>query len=106
MRRPALHRPPGRNSTRPISSSAISASQRGQISAGGQLLELPYGENPHQRAAYYTQVGARAHVLSQVAQLGGHVHVQQLVHREALQRRRELLQRLAQGLVGGAVRAV
>ncbi len=34
-------------------------------------LELPYGENPHQRAAFYTQIGARAHVLSQVAQLGG-----------------------------------
>ncbi len=34
-------------------------------------LELPYGENPHQRAAFYTQVGTRAHVLSQVAQLGG-----------------------------------
>jgi phosphoribosylaminoimidazolecarboxamide formyltransferase/IMP cyclohydrolase len=34
-------------------------------------LELPYGENPHQRAAFYTQIGTRAHVLSQVAQLGG-----------------------------------
>ena len=34
-------------------------------------LELPYGENPHQRAAFYTQIGARTHVLSQVAQLGG-----------------------------------
>jgi phosphoribosylaminoimidazolecarboxamide formyltransferase/IMP cyclohydrolase len=34
-------------------------------------VELPYGENPHQRAAFYTQVGARAHVLSQVAQLNG-----------------------------------
>ncbi len=34
-------------------------------------LELPYGENPHQRAAFYTQIGARAHVLSQVAQLAG-----------------------------------
>ncbi len=34
-------------------------------------LELPYGENPHQRGAYYTQVGARRHVLSMVSQLGG-----------------------------------
>jgi phosphoribosylaminoimidazolecarboxamide formyltransferase / IMP cyclohydrolase len=34
-------------------------------------LELPYGENPHQRAAFYTQIGARAHVISQVAQLAG-----------------------------------
>jgi phosphoribosylaminoimidazolecarboxamide formyltransferase/IMP cyclohydrolase len=34
-------------------------------------LDLPYGENPHQRAAYYSQVGARIHVLSMVSQLGG-----------------------------------
>ena len=25
--------------------------------------ELRYGENPHQRAAFYSQVGSRAHVL-------------------------------------------
>jgi phosphoribosylaminoimidazolecarboxamide formyltransferase/IMP cyclohydrolase len=36
-----------------------------------KVLELPYGENPHQRAAYYEQVGARTHVLSMVSQLGG-----------------------------------
>src|SRR5213076_1258096 len=36
-----------------------------------KVLELPYGENPHQRAAYYAQVGARTHVLSMVSQLGG-----------------------------------
>jgi phosphoribosylaminoimidazolecarboxamide formyltransferase/IMP cyclohydrolase len=41
------------------------------VRAFERQLELPYGENPHQRAAFYTQVGARAHVLSQVAQLGG-----------------------------------
>jgi phosphoribosylaminoimidazolecarboxamide formyltransferase/IMP cyclohydrolase len=35
------------------------------------VLELPYGENPHQRAAYYAQIGTRTHVLSMVAQLGG-----------------------------------
>ena len=35
------------------------------------MLDLPYGENPHQRAAYYSQVGARAHLLSNVSQLGG-----------------------------------
>ncbi|MDQ6806922.1 MAG: bifunctional phosphoribosylaminoimidazolecarboxamide formyltransferase/IMP cyclohydrolase [Actinomycetota bacterium] len=34
-------------------------------------LDLPYGENPHQRAAYYAQVGARVHVLSMISQLGG-----------------------------------
>jgi phosphoribosylaminoimidazolecarboxamide formyltransferase/IMP cyclohydrolase len=41
------------------------------VRAFERVLELPYGENPHQRAAYYTQVGARTHVLSMVAQLGG-----------------------------------
>jgi phosphoribosylaminoimidazolecarboxamide formyltransferase/IMP cyclohydrolase len=35
------------------------------------VLDLSYGENPHQRAAYYAQVGARTHVLSMVGQLGG-----------------------------------
>jgi phosphoribosylaminoimidazolecarboxamide formyltransferase/IMP cyclohydrolase len=35
------------------------------------VLDLPYGENPHQRAAYYTQVGARTHVLSMVRQISG-----------------------------------
>ncbi len=41
------------------------------VRAFERQLELPYGENPHQRAAFYTQVGARSHVLSQVAQLAG-----------------------------------
>jgi phosphoribosylaminoimidazolecarboxamide formyltransferase / IMP cyclohydrolase len=41
------------------------------VRAFERVLELPYGENPHQRAAYYSQVGARTHVLSMVAQLGG-----------------------------------
>ncbi|MBX5440557.1 MAG: bifunctional phosphoribosylaminoimidazolecarboxamide formyltransferase/IMP cyclohydrolase [Solirubrobacteraceae bacterium] len=36
-----------------------------------RVTDLPYGENPHQRAAFYTQVGARRHVMSQVAQLHG-----------------------------------
>jgi phosphoribosylaminoimidazolecarboxamide formyltransferase/IMP cyclohydrolase len=35
------------------------------------VLDLPYGENPHQRAAYYAQVGARMHILSMVKQHGG-----------------------------------
>ena len=39
------------------------------VRAFERVLELPYGENPHQRAAYYAQVGARTHVLSMVAQL-------------------------------------
>src|SRR5438067_5654029 len=33
--------------------------------------ELAYGENPHQRAAYYAEVGARRHLLSRVQQLHG-----------------------------------
>ena len=41
------------------------------VRAFERVLELPYGENPHQRAAFYSQVGARTHVLSMVAQLGG-----------------------------------
>jgi phosphoribosylaminoimidazolecarboxamide formyltransferase/IMP cyclohydrolase len=41
------------------------------VRAFEKVLDLPYGENPHQRAAYYAQVGARMHVLSMVAQHGG-----------------------------------
>jgi phosphoribosylaminoimidazolecarboxamide formyltransferase / IMP cyclohydrolase len=41
------------------------------VRAFQKVLDLPYGENPHQRAAYYEQVGARTHVLSMVSQLGG-----------------------------------
>ena len=41
------------------------------LSAYEKVTDLSYGENPHQRAAYYAQVGARMHVLSQVRQLGG-----------------------------------
>ena len=41
------------------------------MSAYEKVTDLSYGENPHQRAAYYSQVGARMHVLSQVRQLGG-----------------------------------
>ena len=32
---------------------------------------LAYGENPHQRAAYYAEAGARRHLLSRVDALGG-----------------------------------
>src|SRR5204863_247965 len=34
-------------------------------------LELAYGENPHQRGAYYAERGARRHLLSRVEQLHG-----------------------------------
>jgi phosphoribosylaminoimidazolecarboxamide formyltransferase/IMP cyclohydrolase len=36
-----------------------------------KLADLAYGENPHQRAAYYVEVGARRHLLSMVDQLAG-----------------------------------
>ena len=36
-----------------------------------KVLDLAYGENPHQRAAYYQQAGARTHLLSMVAKLHG-----------------------------------
>jgi phosphoribosylaminoimidazolecarboxamide formyltransferase/IMP cyclohydrolase len=34
-------------------------------------LDLSYGENPHQKAVYYSQRGARTHVLGRVEQLHG-----------------------------------
>ena len=33
--------------------------------------DLTYGENPHQRAAFYVEAGARRHLLSRIEQLGG-----------------------------------
>ncbi len=41
------------------------------VRAFEKTMELPYGENPHQRAAYYTQVGSRTHALSMVQQHQG-----------------------------------
>jgi phosphoribosylaminoimidazolecarboxamide formyltransferase / IMP cyclohydrolase len=41
------------------------------VRAYEKVVDLPYGENPHQRAAFYAQIGARAHVLSQVQQHHG-----------------------------------
>jgi phosphoribosylaminoimidazolecarboxamide formyltransferase/IMP cyclohydrolase len=36
-----------------------------------KVADLSYGENPHQRAAYYAEDGLRRHLLSRVEQLGG-----------------------------------
>jgi phosphoribosylaminoimidazolecarboxamide formyltransferase / IMP cyclohydrolase len=36
-----------------------------------KVLDLSYGENPHQRAAYYQEAGARTHLLSMVSKLHG-----------------------------------
>jgi phosphoribosylaminoimidazolecarboxamide formyltransferase/IMP cyclohydrolase len=41
------------------------------VRAYEKLTDLSYGENPHQRAAYYAQVGSPTHLLSNVRQLGG-----------------------------------
>jgi phosphoribosylaminoimidazolecarboxamide formyltransferase / IMP cyclohydrolase len=41
------------------------------VPAFDRVLELAYGENPHQRAAYYAERGHRGHVLSRVEQLAG-----------------------------------
>jgi phosphoribosylaminoimidazolecarboxamide formyltransferase / IMP cyclohydrolase len=41
------------------------------VRAYEKIVDLPYGENPHQRAAYYQLVGTRSHVLSNVPQLHG-----------------------------------
>ena len=36
-----------------------------------KVTELAYGENPHQRAAYYADLGSRRHLLSRVEQVQG-----------------------------------
>src|SRR3954449_6735257 len=36
-----------------------------------KVLDLSYGENPHQRAAYYASSGSRTHLLSMVGKLHG-----------------------------------
>ncbi|MBW8060280.1 MAG: bifunctional phosphoribosylaminoimidazolecarboxamide formyltransferase/IMP cyclohydrolase [Solirubrobacterales bacterium] len=36
-----------------------------------KVLDLAYGENPHQRAALYSEAGSRSHVLSRVSKLHG-----------------------------------
>jgi len=41
------------------------------VTAWEKEMELAYGENPHQRAALYTESGVRSHVLSRVAKLHG-----------------------------------
>jgi len=36
-----------------------------------KVLDLSYGENPHQRAALYQEAGARTHVLSRISKIHG-----------------------------------
>jgi AICAR transformylase/IMP cyclohydrolase PurH len=47
------------------------------VPAFDRALELSYGENPNQAAAYYAERGARTHLLSFVEQLGGKPLLQQ-----------------------------
>jgi phosphoribosylaminoimidazolecarboxamide formyltransferase/IMP cyclohydrolase len=41
------------------------------VTAYTKVMDLRYGENPHQRAAYYAEQGARVHALSRVEQVHG-----------------------------------
>jgi phosphoribosylaminoimidazolecarboxamide formyltransferase/IMP cyclohydrolase len=41
------------------------------VRAYEKQLDLPYGENPHQRAAYYSEVGSRSDLLSMIGQEQG-----------------------------------
>jgi len=41
------------------------------VTAFEKVMDLRYGENPHQRGAYYAEQGARVHLLSRVEQLHG-----------------------------------
>jgi phosphoribosylaminoimidazolecarboxamide formyltransferase/IMP cyclohydrolase len=41
------------------------------VTAYTKVMDLRYGENPHQRAAYYAEQGARVHLLSRVEQVHG-----------------------------------
>jgi phosphoribosylaminoimidazolecarboxamide formyltransferase/IMP cyclohydrolase len=41
------------------------------VTAFSKVMDLRYGENPHQRGAYYAEQGARVHLLSRVEQVHG-----------------------------------
>ena len=41
------------------------------VTAFEKVLDLSYGENPHQRAAYYEEVGLRTHLLARTVKLHG-----------------------------------
>ena len=41
------------------------------VAAFEKVLDLSYGENPHQRAAYYEQVGMRTHLLARTVKMHG-----------------------------------
>jgi phosphoribosylaminoimidazolecarboxamide formyltransferase/IMP cyclohydrolase len=41
------------------------------VTAFEKVMDLSYGENPHQRAAYYEQVGQRTHLLARTVKVHG-----------------------------------
>ena len=41
------------------------------VAAFEKVMDLSYGENPHQRAAYYEQVGTRTHLLARTVKVHG-----------------------------------
>jgi phosphoribosylaminoimidazolecarboxamide formyltransferase/IMP cyclohydrolase len=41
------------------------------LTAFEKVIDLSYGENPHQRAAYYEETGARTHLLARTVKLHG-----------------------------------
>jgi phosphoribosylaminoimidazolecarboxamide formyltransferase / IMP cyclohydrolase len=41
------------------------------VAAFEKVIDLSYGENPHQRAAYYEQVGMRTHLLARTVKMHG-----------------------------------
>ena len=68
-RRSRTRRPTRRRSRR--GSRTSRRSRRSSLLSLERVDELVYGENPHQRAAYYAEAGVRRHLLSRVEQLGG-----------------------------------
>ena len=69
--RPRRSRPPPRTRPRSQGGSAREAFPDSLVVSLEKVLDLAYGENPHQRAAYYAERGARRHLLSRVEQLHG-----------------------------------
>ena len=51
--------------------SDVEAFPDGFVPSFVKVAELPYGENPHQRGAYYAEAHARRHLLSRTEQLHG-----------------------------------
>jgi hypothetical protein len=68
------------------------------VRAYEKVVDLSYGENPHQRAAYYSKAGARTHLLSMVRQH----HGKQLSYNNLLDL--DAARRLSEDLAGSSPR--